>query len=357
MKVAIVGAGVAGLSCAYEFEKHGITPEIFEMRRRVGEDVDFDASTLKLFDRVYEDPLVYIKKNYNIDLVPLNILRKIIMHSPNSDTVVENTSGYIFRRGEAENSLENQLASYVKTPINFYRYTYIDEIKKEYDYIIDATGTLELPKKRGIHTPYLKAYSRMSVISGSFDVNTIEMWMNTEFSKNCFCYLLPHSPDKASIALSVNNISHPELDYYWEKFITTENIRNTIIKTSDILHDAGAVYPHRVDNIYFVGKAGGFIGSVLGFGMINAIETGALAARSIINNTDYEELVKPIYKYLQRKSEFRKALNTFENKDFDKLVDFLGFPGIKQIIYNNPVAKVTQGTLLAKLYNISKGIP
>lgn len=72
---------------------------------------------------MYEDPLKYIKDNYNMDLKPLNILKEIVMHSPNKETVVKSTRGYIFRRGEAENSLENQLAAYVKTFITFYRIT------------------------------------------------------------------------------------------------------------------------------------------------------------------------------------------------------------------------------------------
>lgn len=32
MKVAIVGAGLSGLSCAFELKKHGIKPIIFEKK-------------------------------------------------------------------------------------------------------------------------------------------------------------------------------------------------------------------------------------------------------------------------------------------------------------------------------------
>lgn len=355
MKVAIIGAGVAGLSCAYEFEKHGIIPTIFEKKRRIGEDVDFNTTTLKLFDRMYEDPLKYIKGKYNLELKPNNVLTKIIMHSPNEDTVINNTRGYIFLRGDNKNSLESQLASYVNSPITFNRYIYIDDIKNEYDYIIDATGTLDLAKQMGVYMPYFQAFIRISVIDGIFEINTIEMWVNTEYSRNGFCFLLPHSRNKACLVLTANNISHPELDYYWKKFISKENIKDIIIKTSDLLHETGAVFPHKVDNIYFVGKAAGFLDSIMGFGMISAIESGVLAARSIINNENYEELIKPIFKFMQKKYEFRKTLNTFKNEDFDRLVKVLGMPGIKQLIYNNPLAKVTQGAFLMKLYNMSRG--
>ncbi|WP_432409159.1 FAD-dependent oxidoreductase [Wukongibacter sp. M2B1] len=295
MKIAIVGAGISGLSCAYVLEQHGITPTIFEKKRRIGEDVDYVTTTLKQFDIMYEDPLKYLKDEYNITLKPLSTLKAAVMHAPTKDTIIEGTSGYIFSRGDSKNSLENQMASYVKSPITFERHIYVNDIKKDYDYVIDATGRLDLSKQLGLFTPHLDSFARIAVLKGDFQVNTLTMWVNTEYSKNCFCYLLPHSPNKACLILTANDITHPELDYYWEKFLTKENIKNTIIKTSDVKHEVGLVMPNKIDNIYFVGISGGFIGSILGFGMINAISTGALAARSIVNNIDYKNLVDPFF--------------------------------------------------------------
>ncbi len=37
LKVAIIGAGTSGLSCAIELERHGIYPEIFERNSFIGE--------------------------------------------------------------------------------------------------------------------------------------------------------------------------------------------------------------------------------------------------------------------------------------------------------------------------------
>ena len=41
IKVAVIGAGIAGLSCAIELERHGITPVIFE--KNTGRAVPFPS--------------------------------------------------------------------------------------------------------------------------------------------------------------------------------------------------------------------------------------------------------------------------------------------------------------------------
>jgi digeranylgeranylglycerophospholipid reductase len=110
-----------------------------------------------------------------------------------------------------------------------------------------------------------------------------------------------------------------------------------------------------VDNISIVGNSGGFLASVLGFGMLNSIETHTLAARSTIEKLDYEKLVKPNFELLQKKYAFLKALNSFDNNAFDKIIKFLGFPIVKQMIYNNSLIKLYQGTLFAKKYNLFRG--
>jgi len=65
--------------------------------------------------------------------------------------------------------------------------------------------------------------------------------------------------------------------------------------------------------------------------------SGVLAARAMINGEDYDEMVKPLQEHIENISAFRKAIEKFENKDFDRLLSILGTPGIKQAAYNLPI--------------------
>ena len=75
MKVAVIGAGLAGLACALELEKHGIEPVIFERKDRVGEIYPHVAALMQIFRRPVKYPLQYLSKNYGIELKPINPLR------------------------------------------------------------------------------------------------------------------------------------------------------------------------------------------------------------------------------------------------------------------------------------------
>ena len=351
MKVAIVGAGIAGLSCAYELKKNGIVPTIFDEKAYLHQAVDFNTCTLKLFDRHISDPMKFLKKEYNLNIHPLNPLKEIVMNSPNKQTIVRGNLGYILNRGEDKQSLENQIASNTNLPVIFNKHVDVEDIRKDFDYVVVATGKADTAKQMNIFTPVFNAFARISVISGEFKTDSLKMWVNTEYSKSCFVFQLAHSPQKACLAIIVNDIIASELDYYWERFIKIEGISNVIIKTNDVQHELGYINPPKVGNVYFVGKAGGFIDCIFGFGMLSGIESGIFAARSIAKNIKYKKLLKPIIKDLKRKEEFRKAQNSFDNWGYDRLVQFLGFPGVKQLIYNNPLAKISRATFIAKIYN------
>lgn len=83
--------------------------------------------------------------------------------------------------------------------------------------------------------------------------------------------------------------------------------------------------------------------------------SGAKAAEYIVKGLDYNEEMKEFVKDIKKKYEFRKVFNTFDNDAMDTFLAVENSPVIKQFIFNNPLLKVTHGTLLARAYNAIKG--
>ena len=59
LKVGIIGAGLAGLSCAFELEKFGIIPVIFEKKSSLGQNMNFNSIQMNLFDMGLKNPVKY----------------------------------------------------------------------------------------------------------------------------------------------------------------------------------------------------------------------------------------------------------------------------------------------------------
>lgn len=351
MKVAIVGAGLSGLSCAFELKKHGITPTIFERNSILGDSLDYAISNLRIMTKFYGSPRRYFKKNYGLDIVPLTALKKIIMISPSNETLVRGQLGYIFKKGIEPYSMENQISRQVNLPIVFNTFVNIDDITNDFDYIVCSTGKNTLPKKLNLWTSTLNTNIRIATLLGDFKRITATMWLNTEYARNGYAYLLPYSKKNATLTLIVNNITPNELDYYWKNFLSKENIQYKVLETRDTEYTTGLVSPLKLNNIYFTGNAGGLTESCIGCGTINAIESGIIAAKCIAKKLDYNELMKDTISLIKTNHELRKLLNTFDNSSFDKFVAFLGLPAIKQFIYNNPFFKTTNAAHIIKYYN------
>ena len=351
MNVAIIGAGVSGLSCAFELEKYGITPTIFEKRSQVGEASGYAGIWINLLARNNKDPVKYLMDEYGLKLKPLASIEESILISPHKKVTATGTQGYIIKRGVEKHSLENQILSQIKTQINFDSFIDINDIKNKFDYIVVATADSVIPKKENVWTDTFISKVRTATVLGDFNINSTTVWFNEIYSNKGFCYLVPSSATEASLVLIINDVVPIDMDYYWEKFLIKENISYTVTQYCDTEHTCGFAKPLMKDNIYYTGCSAGLTDDLLGVGSVNAIESGIYAAQSIVNGTDYIEMIKPLYNNIIKLHEVRKLFNTLSNAGFDKVVSLIGTPVLKQLIYKINFFKAYQMAPIAKIIN------
>lgn len=352
MKIAIIGAGISGLSCALELKNSGINPTIFEKRSQVGEPAGYSSIWLRSLPGIVMDQFAYFRAKYNFDLAPLSYLKEIVMTSPIKTLNIRGKLGYIVKRGPEKNSLENQLAEKMDAQIQFDSYININEILNEYNFIVVANANNLIAKNFNLWTDTFVAPARVATVLGNFDTGSAQIWLNTSYAKNGFAYLVPNSQKEATLTLIVNGIASRELDYYWKKFLTTENINYCILETNDLEHTCGFMSSYKTDNVLFTGNAAGLTDDLIGCGGFNAVESGALAARSIIHNLDYNKLLEPVSNNIKKLHRLRKVFNTFDNNDIESFLSFIGAPGIKQFIYNNPLLKFKYASPIESLIRV-----
>lgn len=351
MKVAIIGSGISGLACAHELKRHGIIPTVFEKKAYIGEVLELPAIQLDIFDTAVKNPVKYLNKKFGIDITPHYEVNEIVMVSPTKTHTVKGRMGTVILRGREKGFLTIQLkeATEISTTVN--TFAKIEEIKNEFDHIFIGTGTLEIPMQMNLASVQFDAQVRIASVLGDFKTNSIKLWMNTKYAKHGYAYLVANYYNSACLVLAVDNIKANELDYYWNEFLSTENINYDIIETKDLRHIIGSVNPVHVDNLYFIGNSGGFLDSMLGFGAMSAMISGATAANCMINGLDYNVAMKKTRKDIMAKYEFRKMFNTFDNDAMDLFCSVENLPVLKQFIFSNPLLKATYGTFIAKIYN------
>jgi digeranylgeranylglycerophospholipid reductase len=347
MKVAIIGGGIAGLACAHEFERLGITPVIYERNSFIGEQYDHVSAILEILNRPYYDPIKYFRKNLHIKIKPINTLKQVIHYSPNNSLSIKGNLGHLFLRGKEKNSFKNQLyAQLKKTKVRFNEIGDYKTLSQQYDYVVVANGSYTMADELGCWENQVVGYVKGAIVHGRFDPHTLITWLNKDYCKNGYAYLTPFNEKKASIILITTDVNEKEIKHFWELFMYTEKIKYPIIEEYTQRHTIGHVYPHSVDNIYLAGSAGGCIEPFLGFGQMAAMHSGVMAARAIAKNKEYEKLMKLVVERNQWMTEYRRAYNELDNKSLDRLLTVLGMPVIRQFMYNTSINVGKYGSMI-----------
>ncbi len=351
MKVAIIGAGLSGLACAYTLEKNGISPVIFERRDAIGQQPAFAALMARVTVRSKGDPLKYIQKKYGLRLMPLSHVGHIVMHSKNNRADVRGSLGYAFKRGRENFSIENQIAARLKSPVIFNTGVTADSIKDDFDHVVVACGNAYEAKKLGVWTDTFVSKTRVSVVSGRFDPYSATIWFNNDCCKNGFAFLIPISTTEATLALITDGLAPEPLDRSWQRFIEAEKIKHPVVRQTDIDGCCGLVSAFQKGNVYLTGDSAGLLDDVLGVGCFNAVESGAFAADAIAHSKNYDRMVRPLAKDIAKLHEIKKLLNKFGDDDYDRLLSAVTVPGIKQLIYRNPLMKLSSAFPVARYFN------
>lgn len=343
LKVAIIGAGPAGLSCALELERHGISPVVFEQRHRPGELFDHCAAVLELFTRPL-DPLKDLRKNYFIDLHPIYTIKFLDMKSPAEKVTVRGNLGYFFLRGGDPNSVESQLYSKLQGGVVTNKKVNYTDIYQEYDYVVVASGGFDMSRTEGIWSTVYATKLIGGTVIGEFNPAKLFMWLDTRYSKTAYAYLVPMEKKRAFLGLVVPDSTLEEARERWKKFWEMEHHPYEQVNEVIVEHNAGFVYPHQVGNLLFAGVAGGFQEPFLGFGMLSAIKSGVLAGRAIATGKRYEDLLVQLKEDMKHSLILREMFNSVDNKALDNIMKVLGLPGVKQFIYNTNIDFIRIGT-------------
>lgn len=153
MKVAIIGAGVAGLACLHEFERLGIKADIFEQRPIPGDTFPWISASLDTYNRFIPEAYDAVKKKFGIELKPVGQIKEMLIYGPTKKVMVKGHIGWYIERGQGPRAIIPQLHKQVKTPVNFDSKVNYQQMKDQYDYVVIATGTPKPAQDLKLWTP------------------------------------------------------------------------------------------------------------------------------------------------------------------------------------------------------------
>jgi flavin-dependent dehydrogenase len=352
MKVAILGGGICGLACALELERNGVVPIIFERDAYPGWAWPSVTFWPHVFYNVYGDPRKYLLEEYKVDFYPLGKVNNITMKSPNKKVKIEGNLGYYMPRGNSEKSLENQLyRQLTQTAIYFNSKEDYKNLSKKFDYVVVATGKDAEAREMGVWEDEGVVYVVGANVVGSFNPGASEIYFNTDYAGTGYGRITPFNTSAAVIGLYIIGKSEIDAMQYFSDFIRKENLDKNeyLLKFLPPPFTTGKVKKFRVGNVLLAGRAAGLTERVLGCGAVEALVTGTLAARAILDEDDYDKLIKPFKDHVENISAYRKIIDKFSNDDFDRLISALEIPGVKQIIYNTGISF---SDIVGKILNI-----
>jgi len=351
LKIAIIGAGVAGMACTYELEKYGIRPDIFEVQDSVGgRGFNHMAGWMNIMYRPIIDAIEYLKNDFGIVLKPNERITKVDFYSKNETVSMKGPKlGYIINAGPAQGTIHQQMFDHIRTPIRYGEIVNFRDLSHDYDHVVVATGSPEIPMVLGNWRTDIAGYIYGATVTGEFNPQTVKMWFNTQWAQRAYGYFVPWNDRKGSLILNMQEVGSHAAKINWQKFLDHIRWDIQILETYESPHNIGHVYQRRLKNMIFTGVAGGFLDPLFAFGAVASIDSGASAAKAIVEGADYDKLVSNWIKRNQNLRIMRRYVDKFTDDDFDLALRILKTPLFMTLAARSNINMISIISKLAKV--------
>lgn len=355
MRVAIVGAGLAGLACAHELERLGFAPEIFEMAPCVG-DRSRVAELMTQFMHLNprQDILAHIREELMLPLEPSYTLTRCVLHSRSHEAEMGGKLGYGTIRGNDDRSLERQLARRVAAPIHFDQTPDVRELRREYDWVVVATGDQRWTTELSQWKRDLSWTARGALVSGSFTPGEVHFYFDTRYAGTGHALLAPLDEHLAIAGIGLPDATPAEALAYWERFRAAESFRWAAEENPFEVcrNSCGEVWPIVVGNVMFIGVAGGFLEPLGMNGQCPSLTSGVMAARQIaLRDPCLERFARRWRVYYRRLARLRRNVNAWTDDDMDRLVMGVRYGG--WLVTHSPWNLLEPGGMLADVLRLA----
>jgi flavin-dependent dehydrogenase len=321
----VVGAGIAGTTCARELHKLGHEVEVFEMSAE-------DKSTRP---RQMEGSINLLQNIPEIE--PDSCMKRIKLHSPNVTFSLNGKLGFFYEVG-GTNGIDVKARKNIERLLPIHYSTRIENKTQleKFQIIVAADGYRSLVAKEASllvsTTPVRIGVGFGFTVKGDFDPELIEVWLGNYFSSHGYSYVIPFSKNEASlVSTSIGKTINQ--NPYRERLEELAHLRNWELLDKWVDFESWHDFLSYVNgNLYVVGNAGSFTEPAFGFGLKWAIQSAKLCARAINEKCDYNHLIRrELLPGLESFKIMRRFFDTAENDDYDKFVRRFKNPLVKKM--------------------------
>lgn len=318
--IRIAGAGLSGLTAALILAQSHRKVEVFERKSRLLPSSGPHTEGIRNYR-----PLNVLEelRSFEFNIEPVATVQRTVRYSPRYRNILLGPAHYLFMRGREDHTVDQVL--YRRAVAAGVRFRFGETIVPE-DSDIAATG----PPKDGFNI--LGAGYTFTEEGSWLPLDTAYALFDNDVAPAGYLVITPGIPFHSIYSVSWKELDFDRLFSRTQKAFDLPWIRE-ILGTSRWVEKIHGRAFYRADPIAtamrrgtrYVGEAGGFQDAVAGFGFRYAVITGALAARSILEGSDYRALLTDAFgNEFRDANAFREHLNDATNEDYDRMVASLG---------------------------------